>query len=126
MPSEIHRCMLWSMLESDRTFNNADVFVYYSHVDFRLGRLYAKERHSTYIVQCNANITNTSQGASQTLDGFMDTLLPHDHCQRFDTTELAIRSEQAIACRLGSSDSGYDGDWVSDLVWLMFDHILST
>jgi hypothetical protein len=111
VPSEIHRCMLWIMLGSDRTFNNADVFVYYSHVDSRLGRLCAKEqeRHSTYIVECNTNIANTSQGASR-LDGLMNTLFPHDHCQRFDTTELAIRSEQVITCRLCSCDSGHNGD----------------
>jgi hypothetical protein len=80
-------------------------------VDSRLGRLCAKEqeRHSTYIVECNTNIANTSQGASR-LDGLMNTLFPHDHCQRFDTTELAIRSEQVITCRLCSCDSGHNGD----------------
>jgi hypothetical protein len=81
---------------------------------------------STYIEECNSTISNTGQAASQGMDVLMDTLLPHDHCQRLDSTKLVIRPEQVCACGLCSCDSGHDGNWVADLVWLMFDHILST
>jgi hypothetical protein len=53
-----------------------------------------EEQHrSTYIEECNSTISNTSQAASQEMDGLIDAFFPHDHCQRLDSTKLVIRPE---------------------------------
>jgi hypothetical protein len=76
-----------------------------------------EEQHrSTYIEECNSTISNTSQAATQGMDGLIDVFFPHDHCQRLDSTKLVIRPEQVCACGLCSRDSGHDANWVSDLV----------
>jgi hypothetical protein len=80
---------------------------------------------SAYIVECHSMINN-SPGASQGMEGSMEIFFPNDNRQCFDATELVIRSEELITCRLRSRDSGHDGDWVWDIVWLVFHHVLGT
>jgi hypothetical protein len=57
------------------------------------------------------------------MDGVVEILFPDDHRQSFYTTEVVVLSEKVITCCLRSSDSGNDGDRMSDPLWPVFHSI---